>query len=314
MKIVKPKKLESNDLIGVISPASLPADLSRIEKGVQYLEKMGYRTAVGKNVGQSRGYLAGTDEQRLEDLHEMFENKEVKAIFCVRGGYGTGRLLDKINYRLIKKNPKIFVGYSDITSLQMAFLKKAGLVTFAGPMVAVDFWEEKVNPFAEEIFWNTLTKKRKIGKLNNPNGEKFFVFNKGRGEGRILGGNLATLNALLNTPYLPSFKDTILLIEEIGEPPYKIDRMLNQLRLSNVFNQVQGVILGRFVDCYESDDEKATLSLNEVIIDYFDNLDIPIIYNVKHGHIPENITIPYGVNCKLNASRGFIEITESAVE
>jgi len=172
MTVIKPNRLRKNDLIGIISPASSPNDSDRIEKGVNYLEKMGYRVEVGKNVGKSLGYLAGTDEERLDDLHYMFRKKEVTAIISVRGGYGSARLLDKIDYRLIRKNPKIFVGYSDITALQLAIYAKTGLITFAGPMLAVDFWDE-INPFTEETFWRIITSPRKIGKIVNPNGEKF---------------------------------------------------------------------------------------------------------------------------------------------
>ncbi len=312
MKIIKPKKLKKGDLIGIVSPASSPADLSRIEKGVKYLESLGYRVEVGKHVAKVKGYLAGEDHERLEDFHNMFANKEVRAIISVRGGYGSGRLLDKLNYSLIKRNPKIFVGYSDLTVLQMAILKKTGLVTFAGPMLAVDFHDE-VDPFTEEIFWRTITSDKKIGKLKNPGSEKFYVLRKGRGEGRIIGGNLALFTSLLGTEFMPPVKDNILLIEEIGEQPYKIDRMFNHLKLAKVFDQINGIILGRFVDCYETDETKSTLTLNEVIADYFGNLKIPVMYNIKHGHIPQTITIPYGLNCKVNASREFIEITENAV-
>lgn len=314
MKMQKPAKLSQGDLIGIISPASLPEDRSRIEKGINYLEKLGYKTIVGKNVGKERGYLAGDDTERLDDLHEMFANKEVKAIFCVRGGYGSGRLLNDIDYSLIKKNPKIFVGYSDITALQMAFLKKAGLVTFAGPMIAVDFHKDKVSEFTEEIFWDMLTRPRKIGKLKNPNEESLYVLNKGRGEGQLIGGNLAVFTTLVGTPYLESFKEKLLIFEDIGEPPYRIDRMFNQLKQAKAFEQAKGVILGRFVDCFDADTEKKTLTLNEVIDDYLCDLKIPVIYNLKHGHISDNITIPYGLETKMNASRGFIEIMESAVE
>ncbi|MCF8395052.1 MAG: LD-carboxypeptidase, partial [Melioribacteraceae bacterium] len=300
------------DVIGVISPASSPDDFSKLNKGVDYLEKLGYRVEFGKNVGKERGFLAGEDEQRLEDIHDMFKNKQVKAIFTIRGGYGSPRLLDKINYNIIKKNPKIFVGYSDITALQLSFYHKAGLITFGGPMIAVDFWDE-ISEYTEEIFWRTITSTKKIGKLQNPNEEKFYVLNKGRGEGRILGGNLSIMSAMVGTDYFPNFRDKILLLEEVNEPPYKIDRMFNHLKLAKVFRDSKGIILGRFVNCYESDKTKKTLNLNEVIVDYFNDNSSPVIYNVKHGHIKENITIPYGAKCKVNASRGFVEITESAV-
>ena len=146
MSIVKPKRLKPGDVVGVISPASSPDDPIKIENGVKYLEKNGYRVVVGKNVGKYLGYLAGSDQERVDDLHSMFKNKDVKAIFCLRGGYGSGRLLDIIDYKIIRNNPKIFIGYSDINALQMAFFTKCGLITFAGPMVAVDFNEE-INPY-----------------------------------------------------------------------------------------------------------------------------------------------------------------------
>ena len=312
MKTIKPKKLLKNDIIGIISPASSPNELESIQKGVKYLEGLGYKVKVGKNVGKKHGYLAGTDEERLDDLHEMFADKQVSAIFSVRGGYGSGRLLNRIDYSLIKKNPKIFVGYSDITVMQMAFFQKTGLVTFAGPMVATDF-SDNVNEYAEENFWKILTSTKKIGKLHNPRDEKFYILNSGRGEGKILGGNLALLNSILGTQYFPKLKDSILLLEDIGEEPYRVDRLFNQLLLANVFNDVNGIILGRFVDCYEKDKSKDKIKLNEVIEHYFSKLKIPVVYNFSHGHIKENLTIPFGVNCKLNASRRFVEIPESAV-
>lgn len=312
MGIIKPKRLKHGDTIGIISPASSPDDLSKINRGVEYLEKLGYRVEVGKNVGSQTGYLAGSDAQRLADLHEMFKNKKIKAIFSIRGGYGSGRLLDKIDYKLVRSNPKIFVGYSDINALQLAFFTKTGLITFAGPMVAVDFHNE-VSAFTEEVFWQTITSNKKLGKIQNPRKEKFYVLNKGRATGRILGGNLSLLNSLLGTEYLPKMNGAILLLEDIHEAPYRIDRMLNQLRLSKILKQINGVILGHFVDCYEPDPTKQTFSLNEVIIEYFQSMKIPVIYNVKHGHIKDNITIPYGIKCVLNTTHSFIEITENAV-
>jgi muramoyltetrapeptide carboxypeptidase len=263
-------------------------------------------------VGKNHGYLAGSDEERLNDLHSMFENKDVKAIFSVRGGYGSGRLLDKINFSLIKKNPKIFVGYSDITALQMAIFKKTGLISFAGPMVATDF-SNNVNEYTEENFWRVITSAKKIGKLHNPRDEKFYVLKSGRGEGSILGGNLAVFASLMGTEFMPNLKDSILLMEDIGEVPYRIDRLLNQLKLAKVFDQINGIILGRFVDCYEKDKSDETIKLNEVIEHYLSKLKIPVLYSFSHGHIKENLTIPFGLKCKLNASRGFVEIAEGGV-
>ena len=231
MILQKPKKLNKKDVIGIISPASSPDELSRIQSGVKYLESLGYRVKVGTNVGKNHGYLAGTDQERVDDIHSMFKDKNVKAIFTLRGGYGAFRLLDKIDYRVVKNNPKIFVGYSEITSLQMAFFEKAGLITFAGPMVAVDFYDE-VSPYTNELFWATITSNKKLGKIKYPENQKMPHLQKGSVSGRLIGGNLAVFAALLGTDYFPNLTGKILMVEDIGELPYRVDRMLNQLRLS----------------------------------------------------------------------------------
>lgn len=304
--------LKKGDLIGIIAPSSPVIDQTRIEKSTKYFEQLGYNVLLGENLTQEFGYLAGTDEQRVADLHSMFQNKDVKAIFCLRGGFGAAKLLDKINYSLIRKNPKIFVGYSDITNLHLAFLAKAGLISFAGPMAASDFGGE-IDPFAEESLWKVLTGSKKIGKIYNPDMENFYSLNKGKGEGKLIGGSLSNIVNLIGTEYLPSFQNSILLLEDINEQPYKIDRMLNQLKLAKLLNKTQGIILGKFVDCFESDSDKKTLTLSQVIDNNLLSLEIPIIYNVKHGHIPDKITFPIGVKTKINASHRIIQILESAV-
>jgi muramoyltetrapeptide carboxypeptidase len=312
MKSIKPKKLSKGDLIGIISPASTADDITKVEEGVRYLEKIGYKVEVGKNVGRYHGYLAGEDSLRLKDLHYMFNKKEVKAIICIRGGYGSPRLLDKIDYKLIKNNPKIFVGYSDITALNMAFFYKTGLITFNGPMVSVDFADE-ISKYTEENFWRILTSNKKIGRIELPGDDKLFQLSKGNISGKIVGGNLALLTSLQGTDFFPDLKDKILFLEDIGELPYRIDRMFNQLRLSNAFGKINGLILGAFIDCHETDPIKKTLSLGEVVDDYLGQLKIPIVYNFPNGHVKDIMTIPNGIKIKLNASRGFIEYLENAV-
>ena len=312
MKIVKPARLKKGSLIGIISPASSPDDLSTVENGAKYLEKLGYRVEIGKNVGQNFGYLAGTDQQRVDDLHYMFKKKDIKAIFCARGGYGTPRLLDKIDYSLIRRNPKILVGYSDITALQMAIMKKTGLVTFAGPMLSMDF-QSDISEFTEEMFWKILTSNKKYGRISQPDDEKIFELHKGQARGRILGGNLSVFTSLVGTQYFPDLKDRILILEEIGEMPYRIDRLLNQLRLHKAFVHIKGVILGAFIDCNEHDPLKKTLSLGEVISEYLEGTKMPVVYNFKHGHIRNSITVPFGIVTKINTSKNMIEYTEAAV-
>jgi len=195
----------------------------------------------------------------------------------------------------------------------MAFLKKCGLVTFAGPMVAVDFWKEEISKFTEEQFWRMITSNEPFGKLANPDNERFFVLNKGNAKGTLIGGNLALITAIMGTEYLPSFEDTILMLEDIGEPPYRVDRMLNQIKLAKGFELANAIVLGRFVDCYDTEGSKS-LTLNEVIADYLSTINKPVIYNFKHGHISDNITVPFGLSCEINTDENNLEITESAVE
>ncbi len=312
MRILKPKHLKKGDLIGLISPASTPDNLEKINEAVKYFERLGYRVMVGKNVGKVRGYLAGTDEQRLEDFHSMFLNKEVKAIFCVRGGYGSIRFLDKINFSTIRKNPKIFVGYSDITALQLAIFHKVGLITFAGPMAAVDFSGE-VDPFTEENFWKMVTFPKPFGKFKNPQGERISCLTKGYAKGRLLGGNLSLVCSLLGTPYLPKFDKAVLFLEEVEEKPYRIDRFFAQMKLAKIFDKVSGIVLCNFTDCEETDPKKKSLSLNDVVSDYFSNLSIPVAYNLIHGHIKSKNTIPIGAMASVDCNKGIIEIIESSV-
>lgn len=314
MQIIKPAKLNSGDLIGIFAPSSPLSDFQKIENAVAYFERLGYRVHVADSAYKEHGYLAGNDEERLKDLHSLFKNKDVKAIICLRGGYGAIRYLGKINYQLIRRNPKILVGFSDITTLQLAIYNKAKLITFAGPMISTFFGNDKKDKFIEEQFWQMITSTKKKIRITNPQNEKFFTLSKGSAEGRILGGNLTSMLALSGSEYLPSFRNSILLMEEVSEPPYKIDRYFSMLRLQKILHQTKGVILGRFVDCYEKNKDKKTLTLNEVINEYFESIDKPVLYNVHHGHIEENLTLPIGANCRLNASRGFIEIIENVLK
>lgn len=313
MRIIKPAKLKTGDVIGIIAPASAPVDPTKLENGIRYIEKNGYRVELGNNVSKINGYLAGTDQERADDLNSMFKNKDVKAIFCLRGGYGASRILDKINYKLIRSNPKILVGYSEITALQIAILQKSGLVTFAGPMVATDFGNG-VTPYTEDFFWRIVSSNKKIGRLKYLDNDKLVSITKGGASGRIIGGNLSVFAALTGTEYFPDLKGRILLFEEIDELPYKVDRLLNQLRLLKVFKQIKGIILGRFVDCIEHDTSKRTLTLGEVMEDYMKDLKIPVLYTFPHGHIKDKVTVPFGINIKMNASKGFVEYLESAVK
>jgi muramoyltetrapeptide carboxypeptidase len=312
MNVIKPPRLKKGDTIGIISPASAPMDLSRIDKGIAYLEKLGYKVKEGKYIRQEYGYLSGTDEERLYDLHDMFSDKNIKAIFCTRGGYGTPRILNKINYSLIKKNPKIFVGYSDLTGMQNAIYKKTGLITFSGPMLAVEMYNT-IDPFTEENFWRMISSPKKIGQLVNPENEMLISNKAGKTTGLLLGGNLSLVLAIFGTPYLPNLKHNILIIEDIDEEPYKVDRYLAQLRNSGLLNEIAGLIIGEMTDCEPKDKTKPSLSLEQVLKDYLSDLKLPIIQNLKYGHVPKKLTIPFGIKAKMDSNKNSIEFLEGAV-
>jgi len=308
---LKPKRLKKGDLIGLVSPASTIADPSRIDRGVNYLERLGYRVIVGKNVLRSHGYLAGTDEERVADLHAMFSNKDVRAIFCIRGGYGTPRLLSYISYSLIRKNPKIFVGYSDITALQMAIWKKCRLVTYHGPMLGVDL-ADPLDSYTEELFWQVLTSPKRAGNVVQAE-EPIEILREGKGSGIFLGGNLALMTAIFGTAYQPSFEDALLYIEDLGEEPYRVDRMLTQVRHAGVFTQCRAVLGGKFTDCGPKDPSKPTLTLGRVFEEVAESLTVPYIANLPFGHESRKMTIPLGIRGRVDTGRKAVEYMEGAV-
>ncbi len=311
MDVRKPRRLQRGDLIGLITPASAVADASRIDQGVHYLEGLGYRVMVGEHVNRLRGYLAGTDEERAADINALFAAPDVRAIFCLRGGYGTPRLLPLLNYRMIAKNPKILVGYSDITALQHALWRKCGLVTFQGPMTAVDFAGE-IDSFAEEWFWKIVTSSSPAGRLAIDAGAA-MTLRPGTAGGRLLGGNFALLNALLGTRYQPDFTGSILILEDTDEEPYRIDRMFTHLRHAAVLDKCKALLLGQFTNSEAADPTKPSLTLAEVLEDAASWTSVPVLSNIPFGHIPRKLTIPLGIRARIDAGARTVDLIEGAV-
>ena len=308
-ELILPPPLKPGDLIGIVGPAS-PMLPERLAVGVQYLQDRDFRIKLAPHVNDVHGYLAGSDANRVSDLNQMFLDEDVAAIFCSRGGYGTPRILGKVNYAAIKSHPKILVGYSDITALQLAIFKKTGLVTFSGPMVAVEM-AKAFAAFTEANFWQMMT-----GPL--PGFQMRFFPNaaplkakSGRARGRLLGGCLSLICALLGTPYLPDFRGAILFLEDVGEEPYRVDRMLSQLKLAGIFNVASGIIFGQFPDCVAKPGSPS-LSLPEVIAELTSDLDIPVVVNFPYGHIDAKYTMPIGIEATLDAEIGLVEISKPA--
>jgi muramoyltetrapeptide carboxypeptidase len=310
--VLKPPSLLPGDLIGLVSPASAPSSSEMIEKGVRYLEHLGYAVKVGQYAAKVHGYLAGTDNQRAADFNTMIRDKSVKAIIAVRGGYGTPRILPLLDYRELKRQPKIIVGYSDITALQLAIFQKTGLVTFSGPMAGVEM-SDGIDPYTEEHFWRIVTSKSKVGELKNPTDEPLKILRSGKCSGRILGGNLATAISLLKTPYAPDLAGCILTLEDVDEAPHRVDRMLAQLSNARILEHISGLVFGKFVDCVPSDPSKPYLPIEQVLENAAQRIKCPVASNFQYGHLPKKLTVPLGLRVRLDTKKGLIEVLESAV-
>ena len=312
MTILKPKRLRKGDLIGIVTPASPVADLSKINRGVQYLEGLGYRVIIGEHVGKVHGYLAGSDDERVADLHTFFADRRVRAIIAARGGYGTPRLLPKLNYRLISQNPKIVAGFSDMTALQLALWRKCRLVTFNGPMAAVEMANAH-DPFTEEFFWRVVSSTKMMGTISFPSGPPPRGLQPGKATGRLIGGNLSLVVSLLGTPYFPGISDAILFLEDTGEEPYRVDRMITQLRNEGVISRSKGVLTGEFSDCLPKDQTRPSLSVEEVLIDVARSTGKPFISDLPFGHSARKMTLPVGLRVQVNAFEPSVDYLEPAV-
>ena len=297
-----PKFLAKRDTIGLIAPSG-PLRNIKIEEIKYELNKLGYEVKIGKSCYLSyKGYLSGRDEDRALDLEKMFLDKDVDAIMCVRGGYGCARILDLIDFTIIRDNPKIFIGFSDITALHIAINQICDLVTYHGIMAAsIKKWDY----FTYSSLINALNFKDELI-LKNPCNEKLISIYDGSCEGKLIGGNLSLIVSTLGTKYEIDTKDKILFIEEIGEFTYKIDRMLNHLQMAGKFEDCRGIIFGEFTDCnkaFDNDDE---------ILNLFQEIAIknkkPTICNLKSGHCIPMVSIPLNMICQMNSVNEEIKI------
>jgi muramoyltetrapeptide carboxypeptidase len=293
--------------VGLIAPGSSISE-EGIVKAIRQIESLGLKVKAGKNLRAINGFLAGTDQQRINDLHAMFTDPEIKAVWCVRGGYGCGRLLPLLDYKMIKRNPKVLIGYSDITALTTAITRKTGLVTFHGPVGSSDFTDFTTMHLKAALLaghsWAPIERPPV-----SPEGSVYesYVIRGGTAEGRLWGGNLSLLAAASGTDYVPPIKGNLLFIEDIGENPYKLDRMLTQLRQSWDLSSAAGIILGVFKGC-EADPDDRSLTLRETLTGRFEDLEIPVAYGFPIGHIKDMCTLPVGLRARVSMEGMRIEI------
>ncbi|MFD2925129.1 S66 peptidase family protein [Halobacillus naozhouensis] len=298
-----PKKLKSGDTVGVVAPAS-PPNLSNLQCSLHFLHQLGLHVKIAPHVRSEYGYLAGTDSQRLEDLHTMFADSSISGIICAGGGYGTSRIARFIDYKLIKRNPKIFWGYSDITFLHTSIQQQTGLVTFHGPMLCSDVGKENFDPLSKSMFQQlfepmVLTYSEAISPLN--------IISHGEACGEIVGGNLSLLVNSIGSAYEMDTRNKLLLIEDVGEEPYRIDSFLSQLKLAGKLDQAAGVIIGDFSKATPKNPE-GSLTLEQVFNFYFSSLKKPVLSGFKIGHCLPHFAVPLGSLATLSSPSKTLKI------
>ncbi|MGB8704750.1 MAG: LD-carboxypeptidase [Gillisia sp.] len=314
--ILRPKHLSEGDTIGIISPSSAIFETEPYEIAKESFEAMGLKVKMGKFVTAHYGHLAGTDEERAAEFNDMFRDPEVNAVIALRGGSGAARILDKIDYGLIAKNPKIFVGYSDITALHLAIFAKTGLVTFHGPL-ATSTWNDFTYAHFKEILFEakaaTLKNPTLIGDNLTQVSDRVSTITPGTAKGKLIGGNLSVLTGIMGSAYLPDWEGKILYLEEVGEKIYAIDRMMSQLHLGGVFEKISGFVFGHCTECEPGGSGYGSLTLEQVIDHYIKPLKIPAYTGAQFGHISEIFTIPNGLEAELDATNGLIQLLSPAV-
>jgi muramoyltetrapeptide carboxypeptidase len=316
--LIRPKALRPGDTVGLITPATEVPDPDRLALAERTINYFKLRMKRGRNVGKHFATYHESIQARLDDLHTMFRDPEVKAVFCIRGGYASAHLLDRIDYDLIRRNPKIFVGYSDITAMHLAINARSRLVTFHGPIVLSRFTDYTLQYFRKALFETTP-----VGKVSNPPDSSELrpahtlrTVRPGIASGPLTGGNLSLISSTLGTPYEIDTRGCILFIEDTDEQAYSIDRMLTHLRLAGKFEQAAGVIWGECQDCGPRDFQPSTVlpfSIGEVVDNILGDLKVPVLSGLTIGHTNDQLTLPLGVAATLDATAGTLEIKEAGV-
>ncbi|GAA0880138.1 LD-carboxypeptidase [Algoriphagus jejuensis] len=307
-----PKAIKKGDTIGIVSPSAASADRMEFTYAKEAMEALGFRVKLGENLRNRFGHLAGTDEERAGDLNAMFGDPEVKMIVCIRGGSGAARILPLLDYELIKKNPKPLQGYSDITALHSAIQSQTGLNTFHGPNGSGSWNSFNVKQF-EKVFFGTepIVFKNETSKGDElvAKANRIQTLTGGKAKGKILGGNLTVLTSLSGTPYYPEFQDALLFIEDIGEDPYKIDRMMSTLKLNGTLDKIKGFVFGQCSDCSPGGGYGA-FTVDQIMDHYVLPLKIPAYTGAMIGHVSRQFIIPVGAEVELDADLGTITVTQ----
>ncbi len=313
--LIKPGRLKEGDTIGIVSPSSGIWKRSDMLRSIEEIESWGFKVKIGENAYNSRNYLAGNDQDRANDLMEFFTDDDIDAIFCSQGGYGAARILRYLDFDAIKSNPKIFIGYSDITSLHLAINKFSGLVTFHGPC-ALSAGTEDMTPYRFDSMMKALKSDKPVGQIKMSSNKKYLLkINGGKVEAPVIGGNLTLICSSLGTPYEIETEGKILFLEELDTEPWFIDHMLTHLINSGKLQQSVGIVVGECLNCEPLKYDPGfpnQCSLEDIIYDLLQPLGLPMLYGLPLGHTKDLATIPLGVAGTIDADKGVFEINEVA--
>ena len=314
--MIKAKRLEKGNTIGVVSPASPSENHSEIVRAKEYLENLGYKVVIGRNVNKTKGFTAASEQERADDINEMFAREDIDAILVTQGGYGSAQIIDKLDYELIRRKPKIFTGFSDITSLHLAMQKFSGLVTFYGPGMA-RFNEEELSEYTKESFFRTLGNPEPAGEIKKSSPKKWLTsIHGGVCEAPVVGGCLTLICASLGTPYEIDCKDKILFFEDVDTEPWIMDHALSHLRNAGKLNDAAGFMIGHCKNCVPFDHKPGFVcdtTLEDVLTYYLKPLKKPALYGLPMGHGDDLATLPLGVMCRLDADKKTFTVLEAGV-
>jgi len=307
-----PPPLDPGDTVALVSPSAATDDPFDLQLASEAMQALGFKVKVAPHLASRWGHLAGTDAERAGDLNAMFADHEVKAIVCARGGSGAARLLPLLDYGLIRRNPKVLLGYSDITALHNALLSQAGLVSFHGP-IGVGSWNTfNVDQFRRLFFDRELMQYRNVADIGDElvqRRNRTVTLNGGTARGELVGGNLSVLVALAGSPYLPDFSGKVLFLEDVGEAPYRIDRMLSTLKLMGALDRIAGFVFGECTEC-DPGDGYGSLTVPQILDDYFKPLEIPAYRGAMIGHIRQQFILPVGGRVEMDADAGTLRMLE----
>jgi muramoyltetrapeptide carboxypeptidase len=311
----KPPRLKAGDAVGLIEPAGFTEDHFDLAMILDTIRAMGLVPKPAPHVLKRYGYLAGSDKDRAGDINAMYADNEVRAIFAVRGGWGCARVLPYLDFEAIRANPKLLVGFSDVTTLHLAFAARTGCPTIHGPNAASSWGALSWDSFRRLAFAGEMPTWRSppVSEDRLAPRSGIRTFRPGKSSGRLLGGNLATLAALVGTPYLPDFTGAILFIEETGEAEYRLDRMLTQLGLAGILGRLAGVAFGQCTRCTGEEPNYSGFTVSEVLEQHFAPLGVPAFQGALFGHIANQFSIPVGIRAEIDADAGTIRMLEPVV-